>query len=346
MRDVASQAGVSLATVSHVLNKTRYTAPHTVERVLNAAKALNYYKNVHARRLAMGQSDLFGLMISEIANPYFSDIITGFQTAAWQHGFDVLLCNTEYDPARIPTVIQKLLESNVRGVAVMTSSVDRSATSELTAAGIGLVFNNFGPAQKLVSNIRIDYLKGISQAIDHIVELGHRKVAVIAGPQSNRTAIILRDALLSGLRARRLKPFPVVETNFRVDGGASAVREILAQPETPSVVFCGNDLIAMGAMSALEEAGVEVPEDASVVGFDNIFFASLARPPLTTIHIPRTRLGVLAFEGLNTMLNRKLRRGAEYSVETTLVKRRSTAAVPARRTVIRAGRAGLNKAAR
>ena len=334
MRDVASRAGVSLATVSHVLNKTRYTAPDTVQRVLSAAKELNYYKNVHARRLAMGRSDLFGLLISEVANPYFSDIITGFQTAAWQHGFDVLLCNTEYDPARTQTVIQKLLESNVRGVAVMTSSVDRAATSELTAAGIGLVFNNSDTVQKLVSSIRIDYLKGISQAIDYIVELGHRKVAIIAGPQSNRTAVILRDALISGLRARRLKPFPVLETNFRVDGGASAVREVLAQRETPSVVFCGNDLIAMGAMSALEEAGVEVPEDVSVIGFDDIFFASLARPPLTTIHIPRTKLGVVAFEALNKMLNRKLRRGEECSVETSLVVRRSTAAASTRPAVV------------
>jgi DNA-binding LacI/PurR family transcriptional regulator len=248
------------------------------------------------------------------------------------------LCNTEYDPARTRTVIQKLLESNVRGVAVMTSSVDRAATSELTAAGIGLVFNNSDTAKKLVSSIRIDYLLGISQAIDYIVELGHRKVAVIAGPQSNRTAVILRDALISGLRARRLKPFPVLETNFRVDGGASAVREVLAQPQTPSVLFCGNDLIAMGAMSALEEAGVEVPEDVSVIGFDDIFFASLARPPLTTIHIPRAKLGVVAFEALNKMLNRKLRRGEEYSVETSLVVRRSTAAA-SRRTTVAARRA-------
>lgn len=334
MRDVASRAGVSLATVSHVLNKTRYTAPDTVQRVLGAAKELNYHTNVHARRLAMGRSDLFGLMISEVANPYFSEIITGFQTAAWQHGFDVLLFNTEYDPARARTVIQKLLESNVRGVAVMTSSIDRTATSELTKAGIGLVFNNSGPAQKLVSSIRIDYLKGISQAIDYIVELGHRKVAIIAGPQSNRTAIILRDALISGLRARRLKPFPILETNFRVDGGAAAVREILAQRETPGVVFCGNDLIAMGAMSALEEAGVEVPEDVSVIGFDDIFLASLARPPLTTIHIPRAKLGILAFEALNKMLNRKLRRGEDYSVDTSLVVRRSTAAPSIRKTVV------------
>jgi len=342
MRDVASRAGVSLATVSHVLNKTRYTAPETVERVLGAAKELNYYKNVHARRLAMGRSDLFGLLISEIANPYFSDIITGFQTSAWEHGFDVLLCNTEYDPGRTQTVIQKLLESNVRDVAVLTSSIEGVATAELTAAGIGLVFNNSGTVQTLVSSLRIDYLKGISQAIDYIVGLGHKKVAVIAGPQSNRTAIILRDALLSGLKARRLRPFPVLETDFRVDSGASAVREILAQPDTPSVVFCGNDLIAMGAMSALEEAGVEVPEDVSVIGFDDIFFASLARPPLTTIHIPRAQLGVLAFEALNTMLNRKLRRGAEYSVETKLVVRRSTAA-PTKKRILRPG---FNRVAR
>src|SRR5262249_32070432 len=156
MNEVAKRAGVSKATVSRVLNNTQYISPETERRVLEVVRQLNYHKNVHARRLATGRSDLFGLVISEISNPYFPEIIRGFQAIAWEQRFDVLLCNTEYDPQRTRSAIRKLIESDVRGVAIMTSSVDQTMTSELTAAGIGLVFCNLGPAQRLVSNISID----------------------------------------------------------------------------------------------------------------------------------------------------------------------------------------------
>jgi len=327
MREVAARAGVSPATVSRVLNKTQYISSETEQRVLEAVRQLNYFKNVHARRLATGQSDLFGLVISEIGNPFFPEIIRGFQAAAWDRGLDVLLCNTEYDQSRTVSVMRKLNENDVRGVAIMTSSMDKSVTSELIAAGVGVVFCNIGGAEKLVSNISIDYQGGISQAIEHVVNLGHRRAAVIAGPEDNHTAIIIKHALVNGLKARKLNPFPVLESNYHVDAGASSVRTILSQPELPTVVFCGSDLIAMGAMSALEEAGVKIPDDVSVVGIDDISFAYLARPPLTTIRVPRERLGRLAFEALDKMLGLKRRKGADYYLETELVVRGSTAAV-------------------
>jgi DNA-binding LacI/PurR family transcriptional regulator len=324
MREVAKQAGVSLATVSRVLNKAPHISPKTEKRVLEVVHRLNYYKNVHARRLATGRSDLFGLLISEIANPYFPEIIHGFQAAAWDRGFDVLLCNTEYDPERTKSIMRKLIESDVRGVAIMSASIEKSMTAELTAAGVGLVFCNLGPAERLVSNISIDYERGIAQAVEHVVELGHRRAAVIAGPETNRTAITIRRALVTELEAHKLHPFPVLESNYRVDAGATAVRAILAQRERPTVIFCGSDLIAMGAMSALEEAGVRIPEDVSVVGIDDIAFASLARPPLTTISVPRERVGIIAFEALDKMLKLKQRKGASYYLETQLVVRKST----------------------
>jgi len=333
MREVARRAGVSPATVSRVLNKTHSISPETQQRVLEVVRQLNYYKNVHARRLSTGRSDLFGLVISEIANPYFPEIIRGFQAAAWDRGFDVLLCNTEYHRVRTESVIRKLIESDVRGVAIMTSSVDKSMTSELTAAGVGSVFCNLGPAETLISNISIDYQRGILQAIDHVVELGHRRAAVIAGPGDNRTAITIKHALVTGLNERKLTPLPVIDCNYRVDAGASAVRAVLAQSEIPTVIFCGSDLIAMGAMNALEEAGVQVPEDVSVVGIDDISFAFLARPPLTTISVPREQLGILAFQALDKMLKLKRRKGADYYLETELVVRRSTA--PARQRELR-----------
>ncbi len=324
MREVAKRAGVSPATVSRVLNKTGYIAPETERRVLEVVRQLNYYKNVHARRLATGQSDLFGLVISEIANPYFPEIIRGFQGAAWERGFDVLLFNTEYQEARTGSVIRKLIESGVRGVAVMTSSVGKSATAELTAAGIAVVFCNLGAPERLISNISIDYQKGISQAIEHVVEMGHRRSAVIAGPANNRTAITIKQALVKGLSDRRLNPVSIIESNYRVDAGASAVRAILARKERPTVIFCGSDLIAMGAMRTLEEEGVRVPEEVSVVGIDDIPSASLARPPLTTIGVPREKLGIMAFEALEKVLKLKRRNGADYYLGTELFVRKST----------------------
>jgi len=328
MKDVAERAGVSPATVSRVLNKTHYISDKTRKRVLQVVDELNYFKNVHARRLATGRSDLFGLVISEIANPYFPEVIRGFQAAAWDRGFDVLLLNTEYSEARTRSVIRKLVESDVRGVAVLTSSIDNSATAELTEAGIAVVFSNDYAAQRLVSNISIDYKRGVAQAIEHVAGLGHRRAAVIAGPDANRAAANIKKTLIGGLSRRGMKPFPVTSTNYRADAGASAIRDILSAPDVPTVIFCGSDLIAMGAMSALEGLGVRVPEDISVVGIDDIAFAALARPPLTTISVPRERLGLTAFMALDEMLKRKRKKGAQYHLETELVIRKSTA--PAR----------------
>jgi len=331
MREVATRAGVSKATVSRVLSRTHTIAPETERRVLEVVRQLKYHKNVHARRLATGRSDLFGLVISEIINPYFPEIIRGFQAEAWDRGFDVVLCNTEYNAQRSLSVIQKLIEGDVRGVAIMTSSLDKSWTSELSAAGIGVVFCNLGPAEKLVGNISIDYQRGIAQAIEHVVHLGHRHSAVIAGPEDNRTAVIIKQALVAGLNQRKLDLSAVVNSNYRVDAGASAVRSLLAAPELPTVIFCGSDLIAMGAMNALEEAGVRIPEDVSVIGIDDISFAFLARPPLTTIRVPRERLGRIAFQALDKMLRLKRRKGVDHYLETDLVVRQSTASPRSRK---------------
>jgi LacI family transcriptional regulator len=328
MNDVAKLAGVSATTVSRVLSKNPFISSATANRVMAAVEQLHYYRNVHARRLAIGKSDLFGLVISEIANPYFSEIIRGFQFTAWDRGFDVLLLNTEYSQTRTQSVIRKLVENNVRGAAIMTSSLDREIIDYLTQEGIAVVLSNISPAGRLISNITIDYERGLIQAIEHVASLGHRRAAVIAGPPTNRTASTIRRALVDGLKRRGLNPDPVTCSDYNLDAAASAVKVILAARPAPTVIFCGNDLIAMGAMVALEAAGLEIPQDISVVGIDDIAFAFLARPPLTTIRVPREQLGVMSFEALERILRLKRRKGVEYVVETELVIRKSTA--PAR----------------
>ena len=336
MKDVAQHAGVSVTTVSHVLNKTRFVAPETSQRVLEAVRQLNYYANAHARRLAKNRSDLFGLIISEIANPYFPEIIKGFQMAAWEKGYDMLLCNTEYDSQHTRLAIRKLIESEVRGVGVMTSSLDGEVAEELTPNQVGVVFCNLGRVSRLISSIDIDHPQGISQALNHVIQLGHKNIAVIAGPQRNRTAVTIKNAIVQGLGRCGLCPAAVLESDYRLDGGASAVSSLLQQAVFPTAILCGNDVIAMGAMSALENVGIRVPEDVSVVGFDDILFARLARPPLTTIHVPREKLGRLAFEALEKMVRSKRQQGKEYILETSLVVRKSTA--PPRKNPFRLSR--------
>jgi DNA-binding LacI/PurR family transcriptional regulator len=325
MKEVASRAGVSTATVSRVLNNTHYISDETRQRVLKAVGELNYYKNVHAKRLSTGQSDLFGLVISEIANPFFSEIIRGFQGAAWDRGYEVLLCNTEYSRVRTQTVIGKLVQSDVRGVAIVTSSIDNTATHELVAAGIGAVFCNLCDPARLISNITINYQRGVLQAIEHIVALGHRRVAVLAGPETNRTAANIKRVLLSGLKRKGIYASSVTSADYRIDAGASAVHSVLAGAILPTAIFCGSDLIAMGAMNALEEAGFRIPEDISIIGIDDIPFAQLARPPLTTIRVPREQLGTIAFQALDKMLKLKRQMGADYRLDTELIVRKSTA---------------------
>jgi DNA-binding LacI/PurR family transcriptional regulator len=156
---------------------------------------------------------------------------------------------------------------------------------------------------------------------------------VIAGPETNRTAATIKQALVEGLRQRGLDPEPLAHSDYHVDAGASAVQAILSAKDAPTVIFCGSDLIAMGAIIALEEAGIDVPRDVSVVGIDDIPFSFLVRPALTTIRVPREQIGRASFAALDKLLKLKRHKGAEYTVQTELVIRKSTA--PERKLALR-----------
>jgi len=328
MHEVAEKAMVSVTTVSHVLNKTRNVAPETRGRVLEAVRQLNYYKDAHARRLARGYSDFLGLIVSDVGNPFFPEIIKSFETAALAKGLDLLLCNTNYTPERAGASVRKMIENKVRGVAVMTSEWEPLLARELAAQHVAVVFLDLGVPGKYVSNIRVDYSGGIHQAIDHLHGLGHQEIAFIAGPQTLRSCVTRRKAFIDAVNQWGLPSRRMLEGNYEVDGGIRAVSRMLAGRSLPTAILCNNDLTAIGVLKALAEAGVRVPEEVSVVGFDDIDFAPFAHPPLTTVRLARAQLGKLAFEALMKMLRSKHRRGAEYLVETELVIRRSTSEAP------------------
>jgi LacI family transcriptional regulator len=327
IKDIANEAGVSTATVSHVINKTRYVSDKVKTRVLKAIEVHNYYPNAHARSLASGNSRILGLVISDIANPFFPELVKSIEAAAFEHGYDIVLSNTNYDPERTSHYVRRLIERKVAGVALMTSEMDKSLIEELARREVSVVFLDSGETGLHMSNLRVCYAEGIKQAILHLAELGHRNVAFICGLPHLRSAKRRLEAFRQTMQmVLPDAPEQIYQGDFRIEGGRRAALEILSAGEVPTAVVAANDLTAFGAISEFRHAGLNVPRDISVVGFDDIAFSSLIEPSLTTVNLPRGELGKLAVEALMTTLSSTTQHGIELPISTRLVIRNSTAA--------------------
>ncbi len=332
MRDVAQGAGVSITTVSHVLNNTRPVADETRRRVLNVVDELNYFTNTSARLLVRGRSDLLGLIISDIENPFFAELIKSFERACALRQMEVLLCATNYDRSQAHNAVRRMIQNRVQGVAVMTSQFYPDLEAQLLERAIPLVLLGPLSARKNRSYIAIDYLRGMSEAIQHLYDLGHRAIALASGPHDQVSARAYMEAMVSVMKKLGCKPFRIIEGDHRPESGASAARELLKRHPRPTAIVCGNDRMAIGAMGAAMDMGFRVPADVSVVGSDDVWMARYSHPPLTTVRIPRDTLGQLAFDGLAKMLRLKRRTGTGQVLHTELIVRRSTGAAANRLT--------------
>src|ERR671917_1989250 len=188
IKDVAREAGVSTATVSHVINSTRFVSDEVRARVLEAVELCGYYPNAHARSLASGRSRILGLVVSDISNPFFPELVKAIEAAAFEQGYDVVLSNTNYDPGRTSHYVRRLIERKVAGVALMTSELDGALVKELASREVSVVFLDLGEPGVHMSNLRVDYETGIEEAIRHLAGLGHREIAFISGPAHLRSA--------------------------------------------------------------------------------------------------------------------------------------------------------------
>ncbi|HEY8226509.1 MAG TPA: LacI family DNA-binding transcriptional regulator [Pyrinomonadaceae bacterium] len=330
IKDVAREAGVSTATVSHVINNTKYVTDVTRERVLRAIKSCDYYANAHARTLASGRSNIIGLLVSDISNPFFPELVKSIEDAAFECGYNVILVNTNYDAKRAADYVRRLIELNVAGVALMTTELDSNLIEELARRKVPVVLHNVGITGEHMSDVLVDYASGIEEAVEHLVSLGHKRIVHIAGPGRFRSAVIRRQAFLDSV-ARHLpnSPTPAIyEGDFRFDGGRRAAGEILAAKEFPTAVVVANDMMALGAMHEFRAAGISIPEGISIVGFDDITFAALSQPPLTTVCSPRAEIGRKAIQGLMSTIKQTAGSGEEVRVRTYLVTRGTTAPPP------------------
>jgi DNA-binding LacI/PurR family transcriptional regulator len=329
IKAVAKRANVSTATVSRTMNGSAKVSPQTAERVRRAIEALNFYPNTIARALGSGRSSLYGLIISDITNPFFPELVKAFDDIAIMHGQEVLIANTNYDPERMKICVTRMLQRKVDGVAIMTSEMDDRLVEVFSRRHIPLVFLDTCTPAPGVSCVRIDYSAGIDAAVHHLIELGHERIAFISGPMRLASARMRYRAFMESTTRDRLDANPnlIQEGNHRVDGGHDAMKRILNSSARPTAVMASNDLTAIGAMGAIAEAGLRVPQDISVVGYDDIQLSAFTMPPLTTVSLPRAEIANAAFRALlndQRVDAKKTVQCEENMIQPTFVRRKST----------------------
>ena len=325
--------------MSRTINRIPSVQPQLAKRVWRAVEELGYFPNTQARALVSGRSRTFGLIVSEITNPFFPEIVHVFEETALQHNYEILLTSTVHDPERMKTSVRRMLERRVEGVAVMTFGMEESLLDDLKLRNVPLVFVDVAPPRPRVSNIRIDYLHGIRQAVQHLAALRHERIAFITGPLTLKSAVARRDAFTQSMSEIGLAVDPrfIVEGNHTLEGGEEAFAKLLKLAPRPTAVLCSNDMTAIGVMRKSYGEKIDVPGDISIIGFDNIRFSQYILPPLTTIEMSQAELAKLAFHALlnDVQLETPNPNGTEYTLRTSLLLRETTALNQKRETGFR-----------
>lgn len=323
---IARKAKVSTATVSRVLNGVTTVDPQLAKRVWKVAEEVGYYPNVLARGLVSGKSRVFGLIVSEITNPFFPEIIQSFEELAVEHNYEILVTSTIHGEKRMELSVKRMIERRVDGVAMLTFGMEETLIEHLRFRNVPLVFVDVGPDVPGVSNIRINYQNGIRQAVQHLAALKHTRIAFIAGPLYRPSAVARREAFCVAMEEIGLLPDVVIEGDHTLAGGMRALAELAKIHPRPTAVMCSNDMTAIGVMREAYDIGIKIPHDLSLVGFDDIRLAQFVTPPLTTVRMSQVELGRIAFQALITAVERKtpVTGRVEYELDTSLILRSTT----------------------
>jgi len=332
IRDVAVRAGVSVGTVSNVLNRPEVVADPTRARVLAAIAELGFVRNESARQLRAGQSRTIGLVVLDIANPFFTDVARGVEETANAQGLAVILCNSDDRPAKEAAYLDVLAEQRVQGVLITPTAALSANLEVLRGRGIPVVLVDrraTGPDQ---CSVAVDDVVGGQLAAEHLLERGHERIAFIGGssglPQVQERHTGVTAAVVERLGSEDALTVLSPET-LTVAGGREAGAQIMAMPKTrrPTAAACANDLIALGLLQEMVRHGVRVPEDLAIVGYDDIDYAGAAAVPLTSVRKPRQELGRRAAELLIEEANAgETHLHQQLVFEPTLVVRKSSMA--------------------
>lgn len=336
---VARRANVSTATVSRVLNNATSVKAATRARVMQAIDELKYQPNLHARNLAGGKSRTIGVIVSNMENPFFFDIVKATEADAHAKGYEVFVANTDYRREQLVKNIQLMLGRRVAGLALIVSEMDPALAHELTASNIPILFYDAFTTQRGIWNIRIDYTSGIRRLVDYLHRAGHTRMAFVSHHSNLGPLVLRKETFEKTVSALTPRIEWTTLTKFDgLDGGRLAAREILDSGFDPTAIVCVNDFMAVGVLRELRDRGLRVPEDVSVTGFDDIKLSQYCHPALTTVHIPREYIGHRVFSALVPEPGAEQEVGEEIVVEPHVVLRESTA--PARPAPVKMPQAG------
>jgi LacI family transcriptional regulator len=334
--EVARLAGVSAATASRVVSEADYpVSAATRERVLEAARELDYVPNALARGLLKSQVPVVAVIVHDITDPYFAEVVRGVEDAASAAGYLVITCSSERDPERERSYVRLLRSMRAAAVVFAGSGLDDAGLNAemdrhldaMRADGAAIV--HLSPHARGEPDVGVDNTAGIAAMVAALVELGHRRIAFLAGPASLFVARERLAGYRGGLATAGIAfdEALVMSTTFDAEGGSRGVARLLSSGAEFTAVCCANDLLALGALEALAAAGLDVPGDVSVAGFDDISIAALTAPSLSTVRLPLREMGRMGFAHADRLLDGE--RPARDVLPTQVVMRRSTAPPPA-----------------
>ncbi len=328
IKDVAKAAGVSIATVSRVYNGSDLVRGETARRVLEIAGRLGYVPHAGARSLSTNRTHTIGVLLPDLYGEFFSEVIRGIDQTAQRHGYHLLVSSAHQGRPAVEAALRSM-RGRVDGLIMMWPEMDAQTAVRNLPAGFPMVLLNAPVGPDAFDVITIANFEGAHAMVLHLLDLGHRRIAIIKGVEGNSDAAERLRGYRTALVERGVRPAPELEMpgDFGEASGFQAVGELLREPVRPSAIFAANDSMAMGALSALRELGLRVPEDVAVAGFDDIPLARFLDPPLSSVHVDISALGERAALRLLAAVREKERhRRGEETLPTTLVIRRSCGA--------------------
>ncbi|EGR2122682.1 substrate-binding domain-containing protein [Vibrio cholerae] len=326
MKDIARLAGVSTSTVSHVINKSRFVSDEIAERVNNAAQQLNYAPSALARSLKMNRTKTIGMLVTTSTNPFFGEVVKGVERSCYHQGYNLILCNTEGDNQRMKASINTLLQKRVDGLLLMCSTLEGERLDVFDRyPDIPIVVMDWGPILFASDKIQDNSLQGGYMAAKHLIECGHKEIGCITGPLIRHQAQMRYEGYKRALAEAgiAINPDWIVESDFECEGGYQAFEKLYQRGKLPSALFVSNDMMAMGVIQAASQRGLRVPDDLSLIGYDDVHIAKFMTPALTTIHQPKYRLGKAAIDTLLYRLENPDTTAQVVQLEPTLVVRSS-----------------------
>lgn len=297
MRDVARHANVSIATVSHVINDSRPVSDELRQRVQQAMAELGYHRNTVARALRSKQSLTIGVIVPDSTNPFFAEVTRGIEDVSLANDYSAIICDSRSELAREIMHTNNLLTKQVDGIIYVAGGAGSDHISTLAERELPVVLIERDPQELAVDAVLISNYEGAQMAVQHLLDLGHQRVACITGPSQ----LTLRGERLGGFVDTLVQRYDlpdeyIAEGGFSCESGYVQCQRLLKLPTPPTAIFCFNDLMAIGALRAAHEAGVTVPDELSIVGFDDVFLTAYVVPPLTTIRLPIHEMGSQAME--------------------------------------------------